>query len=63
MVHKCANSLCNERFRTLRQGRLFSFHAGRRVRHLWLCFICARRFDLVRSDDGTYRLVRKRKIA
>ena len=60
MVRKCANSLCHERFRTLRQGRLFSFHHGSRIRHLWLCFICARRFDLVRSADGHYRLVRNR---
>jgi hypothetical protein len=63
VVQKCANSLCAERFRSLRQGRLFSFHDGSRVRHLWLCFICTRRFDLVRGAEGEYRLVRKRKSA
>jgi hypothetical protein len=59
MVQKCANLYCGQPFRSANQGRLFSFDCGSgRIENYWLCFICCRRFRVVRAVNGAVRLVR-----
>ena len=60
MVHKCANMFCGQPFRSSKQGRLFSFDGSKgQIENYWLCFICCRRFRVVRAENGAVRLVRR----
>ncbi len=65
MLTKCANPICNARFRYLRDGRLFkvdvpvrslSLVAGkkppRQVEHFWLCEDCAPQMTLAVGRNG-----------
>ena len=58
MVKKCANSHCGQPFLSARHGRIYSFPHRGGVRHYWLCFICCRRFRVVRAANGAVRLQR-----
>jgi hypothetical protein len=59
MVQKCANPRCDEPFRSLKQGKLFTFSSAHGVVHYWLCFICSRKLSLVRSANGHTRCVKQ----
>jgi hypothetical protein len=65
MLTKCANPICNARFRYLREGRLFkmdvpsrtlAYLAGkkppRQVEHFWLCEDCAAQMTLAVGRNG-----------
>jgi hypothetical protein len=58
MVKKCANPHCGQPFRSARHGRIYSFLCLNGVRNYWLCFICCRRFRVVRAANGAVRLER-----
>jgi hypothetical protein len=61
MLHKCANTSCDSRFRRLSDGKLFQVeserfqirsnatdhgHSARSVEHFWLCDQCATHLTL-----------------
>lgn len=65
MLTKCANPICNARFRYLREGRLFKVDVPnrslprlldkkppRQVEHFWLCEDCAAQMTLAVGRNG-----------
>ena len=62
MLAKCANPVCGEHFRYLREGRIFNLEIDppapgsspgpqHRIEHFWLCEQCARSLTVV-YDQG-----------
>jgi hypothetical protein len=63
MLQKCANPRCGEPFRSLKQGKLFSFPSPDGVQHYWLCFICSRKLKINVTAAGRATIVKQAKTS
>lgn len=69
MLTKCANAMCNARFRYLHEGRLFLVdtsrakrrNAGQDLQYYWLCPSCSKLMRVVVNSNCEIEVVAIRK--